>query len=149
MPVILVGFEFIRNLLVFVMKLIVLKYSCQKPVKKKCERPVLLEEIQAAKHFSKVFLHFNKIPNSLKQVLQTYSETCIFLCTTKKSPPEAAGKDWSQSAREILRWNWWRCDEIHVIVNFDQKYEGNWGYYVYHFSYGFLIFFKCYDFTVL
>ena len=71
----------------------VLKYSCQKPVKKNCERPVLLEEMQTAKHFSKVFLHFNKIPNSLKQVLQTYSETYIFLCATKKSPPEAVGKD--------------------------------------------------------
>ena len=70
-----------------------LKYSCQKPVKKKCGRPVFLEELQTARKFSKVSLHFNKIPNSLRQVLQTYSEICIFLCATKNSPPEAVDKD--------------------------------------------------------
>ena len=73
------------HLLVFLRKLMFLKYSCQKPVKKNCERPVFLEELQAARNFSKVSLHFIKIPNSLRQVLQTYSETCIFLCATKKS----------------------------------------------------------------
>ena len=52
-----------------------LKYSCQKPVKKNCGRPVFLEELQAARNFSKVSLYFNKIPNSLRQkkVLQKQS----------------------------------------------------------------------------
>ena len=36
-----------------------------------------LEEIQAAKIFSKVSLYFNKMPNSLRQVLQTHLETCF------------------------------------------------------------------------
>ena len=71
-----------------------LKYSCQKTVKKIFGRPLFLEELQAARNFSKVFLHFNKIPNSLRQVLQTYSEMCIFLCAAKKkSPPGAVSKD--------------------------------------------------------
>ena len=52
---------------------------------KNCGRPVFLEELQATRNFSKASLHFNKIPNSLKQVLQTYSQICIFLCATKKS----------------------------------------------------------------
>ena len=58
------------------------KYSCQKPLKKNSGRPVFLEELWAAINVSKVSLHFNKIPNSLRQVLQTYSEICtlgIFL----------------------------------------------------------------------
>ena len=62
-----------------------LKYSCQKPLKKNCGRPVFLEELQAARNFSKVSLHFNKIPNSLRQVLQIYSEICIFCVPQKKS----------------------------------------------------------------
>ena len=77
-----------------------LKYSCQKPVKKKCGRPVFLEELQTARKFSKVSLHFNKIPNSFRQVLQTYSEICIFLCY-KKCPPEAVGKVPGKSCDEI------------------------------------------------
>ena len=44
---------------------------------KNCGRLAFLEELQAARKFSKVSLHFNKIPNSLRQVLQTYSEICI------------------------------------------------------------------------
>ena len=28
-----------------------------------------------------------------------------FLCATKNCPPQAVGKDWFQSAREILGWN--------------------------------------------
>ena len=55
------------------------KHSCQKPLKKNCGRPVLLEEFQAAIKFSKVSLHFNKIPNSLRQALQIYSQICINL----------------------------------------------------------------------
>ena len=71
--------------MVFIRKLMFLKYSCQEPVRKNCGRPVFLEEFQ-------VSLHFNKIPKFLKQVLQTYSEICFF-CVLQKSPPEAVGKD--------------------------------------------------------
>ena len=68
------------------------KYSCQKPLKKTCGRPVFLEEFQATINFSKVSLYFNKIPNSLRQILQTYLEIRIF-CVLQKSPPEAVDKD--------------------------------------------------------
>ena len=68
------------------------KYSCQKPLKKNCGRPVFLEEFQAAINFSKASHHFNKIPNSLRQILQIYSEICIF-CVPQKSPPEAVNED--------------------------------------------------------
>ena len=61
------------------------KYSCQKALKKNCGRPVFLEEFQAAINFSKVSLHFNKIPNSLRQVLQIYSQICIVRVPQKKS----------------------------------------------------------------
>ena len=63
--------------MVFIRKLMFLKYSCQEPVRKNCGKPVFLEEFQAS-------LHFNKIPKFLKQVLQTYSEIYFFLCATKK-----------------------------------------------------------------
>ena len=55
-----------------------LKYSSQKPVKKIVQDQYFLQELQAAKIFSKVSLHFNKIPISLRQVLQTYLEIRIF-----------------------------------------------------------------------
>ena len=92
MPVILVSFvsfELIKVSIIgtfwfFVRKLKFVKYSFQKPVKKNCGRPVFVEELQAARNFTKVFLHSNKIPNSLRQVLQAFSEICIFVCATKK-----------------------------------------------------------------
>ena len=58
-----------------------------------------------------------------------------FLCATENSPQEAVGEDWSQI--------WWRCDEIRIIVNLGQKYEGDLG------SYDFLFCFKPYNFTIL
>ena len=75
----------IIGFLVFVRKLMFLKYNCQKTLKKNCGRPVFLEELQAATNFSKVCLHFNKISNSLRHILQAYSEICIFLCGKKLS----------------------------------------------------------------
>ena len=102
-----------------------LKYSCQKPLKKNCGRPVFLEELQAARNFSKVSLHFNKIPNFLRQVLQAYSEICIF-CVLKNCPPGAVNEDF------LVR---------NMKVTWDIRYT--------YFSYDFLIFFKCYDFAVL
>ena len=68
---------------------------------KTCGRLVFLEELQVARNFSKFSLHINKIPNPLRQVLQTYLEIFIF-CVLQKSPPEAVGEDLSQSAWEIL-----------------------------------------------
>ena len=63
---------------------------------KTCEknygRPVFLEEFQGAIIFSKVSLHLNKIPNSLRQVLQIYSQIFIF-CVPQKGPPEAVSED--------------------------------------------------------
>ena len=82
-----------------------LKCSCQKTVKKNFGRPLFLEELQAARNFSKVFLHFNKIPNSLRQVLQTYSEMRIFSCATKKVLQE-------QSTKIDLKVPGKPCDEI-------------------------------------
>ena len=81
-----------------------LKYSCQKPVKIFFGGPVFLEDLQAARKFSKVSLHFNKIPNSLRQVLQTDPEICIF-CATKKVLQK-------QSAKIDLKVLGKSCDEI-------------------------------------
>ena len=108
----------------------------------------IFQRVVGWRNFSKVSMHFNKILYSLRQVLQIYSEICIF-CVLQKSLPEAVGKDWSQSARKILWWNWWWCDEIYIIVNLGQKCGGNLGYQAYHFSYDFWVFFKYYEFTVL
>ena len=52
--------------------------------KKNCGRPVFLETLQAVRNFSKVYLHFNKIPNSFRKVFQTYSEISIFCVLQKK-----------------------------------------------------------------
>ena len=82
-----------------------LKYNCQKSVKKKCGRPVFLEELLTAINFSKVYLHLSKIPNSLRQVLQTYSEICNFLCATKKVLQK-------QSAKIDFKVPGKSCDEI-------------------------------------
>ena len=76
------------------------KHGYQKTLKN-CGRIVSLEELQAAINISKVSLLFIKISNSLRQVLQTYSEIRIF-CVPQKSPPEAIDEDLSQGAREIL-----------------------------------------------
>ena len=51
---------------------------------KNCVRPAFLEQLQAARNLSKISMHFNKIPNSLRQVMQTYSEICIFCVLQKK-----------------------------------------------------------------
>ena len=99
-----------------------LKYSCQKTSKKSCGRPVLLEELQAARNCSNVSLHFNKIPNSLRQILQTYPEICIF-CVLQKIVLQ------KQSARIDLRVPGKSCDEIYIIVNLGQKYGGDLGIY--------------------
>ena len=80
-------------------------------MKKNRGRLVFLEEL-AARNLSKVSLHFNKIPNFLRQVLQAYSEICIF-CVLKNCPPEAVN---------------FQCDEIHTIANLGQKFEGYLGY---------------------
>ena len=61
-----------------------LECSCQKPVKNFFGKSIFLEELQAARNFSKVFLNFDKIPISLREVLQTYSEICVCLCAPKK-----------------------------------------------------------------
>ena len=71
-------------------------------------RPVFLEEFQAARNFSKVSLRFNKIPNSLRQVLQTYSEIWNF-CVPQKSPPE-------QLTKIDLKVPGKSCDEIYDDV---------------------------------
>ena len=47
-------------------------------------RPVFLKEFQAAINFLKVSPLISKIPNSLKQVLQIYSEIYIFCVPQKK-----------------------------------------------------------------
>ena len=78
------------------------KYSCQKPLKKNCGRPVFLEEFQAAINFSKVSLHFNKIPNSLRQVLQIYSQKCIF-CVPQKQKQSAKINLQNHSAKINLK----------------------------------------------
>ena len=88
-----------------------LKYSCQKPLKKNCGRPVFLEELQAARNFSNVFLHFNKIPNSLRQILQTYPEMCIF-CVLQKIVLQ------KQSAKIDLKVPGKSCDEIVDVMKF-------------------------------
>ena len=61
---------------------------------KNCVRPAFLEQLQAARNLSKISLHFNKIPNSLRQVMQTYSEIYIFcvLQKKKKNLSEAVSK---------------------------------------------------------
>ena len=59
------------------------KYSCRKPLKKVVEDQIVAE-FQAAINFLKVSLHFNKIPNYLRDVLQIYSQICIFCGSSQR-----------------------------------------------------------------
>ena len=71
-----------------------------------CYKTDVLEiQLLAARNFSKVSLHFNKIPHSLKQVLQTYSEICAF-CVLQKIVLL------KQSAKIAVKVPWKSCDEI-------------------------------------
>ena len=83
---------------------------------------MFLDELQAAKNCPNVSLHFNKIPNSLRHILQTYPEIRIF-CVLQKIVPQ------KQSAKGDLKVPGKSCDEIHIIVNLGQKYEGDLGIY--------------------
>ena len=62
---------------------------------------------------------------SLRQVMQAYSETCIFCMLQKiipqKQPVNIVLKVPGKSFDDV----WWRCDEIHNVVNLGQKYEGD------------------------
>ena len=73
---------------------------------KNCGRPVFLEQLQTVRNFSKISLHFNKISNSLRQVLQTYSEMRIFCVLHKKKVLQ------KQSAKIELKVPGKSCDEI-------------------------------------
>ena len=74
---------------------------------KNCVRPAFLEQLQAARNLSKISLHFNKIPNSLRQVMQTYSEIYIFCVLQKKKKIFQ-----KQSANIDLKVPGKSCDEI-------------------------------------
>ena len=86
LPAILVSFEFkkVSIIATFWFLFFVLKMQLSETFVKNCGRPVFLEQLQTVRNFSKISLHFNKIPNSLRQVLQTYSEMCIFCVLQKK-----------------------------------------------------------------
>ena len=134
--------------MVFVKKLMFFKYSCQKPLKKNCGRPVLLEEFQASINFSKVSLHFTKIPNPLEQVLQIYSEICLFCVPQKKSSRSSQRRLISKYQGNLvvkLMMKGWNS----YYSKFGSEIRRSLVHYVYQFLYDFLILFKCYDFTVL
>ena len=76
---------------------------------KNCVRPAFLEQLQAARNLSKISMHFNKIPNSLRQVMQTYSEIYIFCVLQKKKKKKIFQK---QSANIDLKVPGKSCDEI-------------------------------------
>ena len=78
---------------------------------KNCVRPAFLEQLQAARNLSKISLHFNKIPNSLRQVMQTYSEIYIFCVLQKKKKIFQ-----KQSANIDLKVPGKSCDEIYDDV---------------------------------
>ena len=88
LPVILVSFE-LKKLSIKAL-LGVLKIQFSETFEKKLWKTSIFRRV--ARSFSKVFLHFNKISNSLRQVLHTYSEIGIF-CVPQKSPPEAVIED--------------------------------------------------------
>ena len=88
----------------------------------------IFRRVADCKKFFKGFPALSKIPNSLKQVLQTYSEICNFLCATKKVLQK-------QSAKIDFKVPGKSCDEIdddmieiHDLANSGQKYECNLRY---------------------
>ena len=88
------SFEFIKVSIIGTFWLLLKNWCSYNTVyQENCGRPVFLQELQAARNFSKVSLYFNKMPNSLRQVLQTYSETCILCLLQQNSPPEGVCQD--------------------------------------------------------
>ena len=120
--------QYNRHLLTFVRKLLFLKYCMSKLFEKSLWKARIFRKVAGCKNSCKVSLHFNKMSNSLKQVLQIYSKTCIFCVLQKiflqKLSVKIVLRVPGKSCDEI----WWRCDEIHNVVNLGQKYEGDLQY---------------------
>ena len=129
-------------------KLMFLKCSCQKPLKKFFERPIFPEKLPAARNFSKFSQHYNKIP-ILKDKFCRYIQKYAFFVYYKKKSSRISQRiliSTCQGNRVVkLMTMWWNSyyskfgSEILKVI---------WDIRCY-FSYNFLIFFKCYDFTVL
>ena len=93
------------------------KYSCENTLKKNVEDHIFRRVLGCNKFF-KGFPAFNKVANSLRQVLQIYS---LFLCTTKnvlqkqsvKINLKVPGKSCGKIDDDI--------DEIHIILNLGQE----------------------------
>ena len=86
-------------------------------LKTNCRRPVFLEELQAARNGSNISLHFNKIPNCLRQILQTYLEICIFCVLQKIFLQKQSAKINLKVPEKYCDEIWWRCDEIHIYYS--------------------------------
>ena len=65
--------------------------------------------------------------NSLKQFCR-HIQKHTFLCATRNSPPEAVGKVVLKVPGKSCDEIWLQSDEIHIIVNLGQKYEGDLQY---------------------
>ena len=72
--------------MVFVRRLMFLKYSCEKPVKKNCGRPVFFDELSVAdcKKFFKGFPVFKQSSQFFKTSFSDIFRNMHFLCATKK-----------------------------------------------------------------
>ena len=64
-------------------------------------------------NFSNVFLHFKKMAKSSRNVLQTYSEICIFLCDTVTS----RSSQWEVLLKVLIKSLKIVSDKVHFIVN--------------------------------
>ena len=82
----------------------VLKIKLSETFEKKLWKTSIFRRVAGYKKFFKGFNAFNEILNSLRQVLQTYSEICIF-CVLKKAFQK-------QSVNIDLKVPGKSCDEI-------------------------------------
>ena len=117
LPIILVSFEFITISIIGTFCLLLGNWCSYNSVVRNLWKNILKDQ---------VFLHFDKIPNYFRQVLQIYSEICIF-CVLQKNVLQ------KQSGKIDLKLPGKSCDEsddnvMKFIVNLGQKYERKVGH---------------------
>ena len=97
--------------------------SVIRSLSKKLWKTSILEELAGCKKFS---LHFNKIPNFFYEKfcrhIQKYAFFCVLKIVLQKQSVKTDLKVPGKSCDKI-----W-CDEIHIVVNLVQKYEGELEY---------------------
>ena len=132
LPPILVSFELIQvsiigTIMLFVRKLMFLKCSCQKPVKRNCGRPVFLKSCrlqQIFQRFSCILTKFLILQDKFYRHIQKYA---FFVCCKRKSSRSSQQRLISKCLGNLvikLMKMWWNL----YYSKFESEIWGSLGY---------------------